>query len=476
MDRALNDFRGKSDGKAYAHFGKRCTLKDDWVWDYVTNPKNIASHKFFPFISFEKDYTKYSNREKSLKEKTRLLCYATHLDRCIYQYYSFFLNDLYNRRVNLDGISNVAVAYRTDLHKNNINFAKSAFDFIKSHDSCCIMVGDFKSFFDSLDHRYLKNRLCDVLGVDKLPDDWYAVYKSITKYAESRIEDVAAFIGKSGSYAGYKDINKLSRLMSINDFHKFKKCSFPNLRKSDDDKNALHPAVEKNKKGYGIPQGSSISAVFANVYMLEFDKNIHDYIQKYDGFYMRYCDDFIIIFPETGKDYFLQRYTEIMKYIEGVQSLILEVNKTQVYEYRNQSIMNCNLYITDEEEAQIKKRIDYLGFSFDGKKISIRDKTLSKYYYRMYRKVKAARYWSIKKKRIQTKSLYNLYSAHRNKDILSPKGCRGDQKNKHIRDKGNFLTYVRRSEKEFGKKESINQGTYRHMTKIKRAIDTWKND
>ena len=38
MDRELNDFREKSDGKAYAHFGKRCTLKDDWVWDYVTNP------------------------------------------------------------------------------------------------------------------------------------------------------------------------------------------------------------------------------------------------------------------------------------------------------------------------------------------------------------------------------------------------------------------------------------------------------
>lgn len=90
MGKALDDFRGKIDGKAYAHFGKRCTLKDDWVWDYVTNPKNIASHKFFPFISFEKDYTKYSNREKILKEKTRLLCYATHLDRCIYQYYSLF--------------------------------------------------------------------------------------------------------------------------------------------------------------------------------------------------------------------------------------------------------------------------------------------------------------------------------------------------------------------------------------------------
>lgn len=473
MDRELNDFREKSDGKAYAHFGKRCTLKDDWVWDYVTNPKNIASHKFFPFISFEKDYTKYNNREKKLKDKTRQLCYATHLDRCIYQYYSFLLNGLYNRRVKMDGITNVAVAYRTDLHKNNIHFAKSAFDFIKSHNPCCIMVGDFKSFFDSLDHRYLKDRLCDLLGVNKLSDDWYAVYKSITKYAESRMEDVIKFVGESSSY---KDINKLPRLMDMKNFHRFKKYSFQNLRKSDNDNNSFHPAVEKNRKGYGIPQGSSISAIFANVYMLEFDKNIHDYIQRYDGFYMRYCDDFIIIFPEIGKDYFLQRYTAIMKYIEEVKGLILEVNKTQVYEYKNQSIMNCNIYITGEKAVQIKKRIDYLGFSFDGKKISIRDKTLSKYYYRMYRKVKAARYWSIKKKRIQTKSLYNLYSAHRNKNILSMEGCERDKIDKHIRDKGNFLTYVRRSENEFGKKESINQGTHRHMTKIKRAIDNWKND
>lgn len=146
MDKGLNALRKKSDGKAYAHFGKRCTLKDDWVWNYVTNMENIALHKFFPFISFEKDYTKYNSQEKKLKEKTRILCYATHLDRCIYQYYSFLLNDLYNKRIRLDGTSEVAVAYRTDLHKNNICFAKAAFDFIKSHDSCCIMVGDFKSF------------------------------------------------------------------------------------------------------------------------------------------------------------------------------------------------------------------------------------------------------------------------------------------------------------------------------------------
>lgn len=474
MDLVLDDLRKKSDGKSYAHFGKRCTLKDDWVWAYVTDSKNIASHKFFPFISFEKDYTKYNSREKKPKEKTRLLCYATHLDRCIYQYYSYLLSDLYNKRVRLDGTSSAAVAYRTDLKKSNIHFSKSAFDFIKKHDSCCIIVGDFKSFFDSLDHKYLKKRLCDLLGLNELPNDWYAVYKSVTKYAESRIEDIAKFIGKLTSHRGYKDINKLYRLMSMEEFHRFKKCNFPNLRKSDDDKNSYHPAVKRNKKCYGIPQGSSISAVFANVYMLDFDKKICDYIRACNGFYMRYCDDFIIILPGVGKDYFLHKYTIIKSYIEEVPGLILEVNKTQVYEYQSQNIVNCNSYISDGEETATKNRIDYLGFSFDGKKISIRDKTLSKYYYRMYRKVRAARYWSLKKKRIQTKSLYNLYSEHRNKDKFQLKS-KENKKDKYGKDKGNFLTYVQRAEKEFGKKESVNQGTYRHMTKIKRAVDEWKN-
>ena len=30
---------------------------------------------------------------------------------------------------------------------------------------CYIVVGDFKNFFDSLDHNYLKERLCDLLDV-----------------------------------------------------------------------------------------------------------------------------------------------------------------------------------------------------------------------------------------------------------------------------------------------------------------------
>ena len=45
-------------------------------------------------------------------------------------------------------ISNVAVAYRTDLGKSNIQFAKEAFDHIRQMCSCYVMIGDFTDFFD----------------------------------------------------------------------------------------------------------------------------------------------------------------------------------------------------------------------------------------------------------------------------------------------------------------------------------------
>ena len=48
--------------------------------------------------------------------------------------------------------------------------------------------------------------------------------------------------------------------------------------------------------------------------------------------------------------------------------------------------------------------MEYLGFAFDGIDITIRDKTTSKYYYRMYRKVD-----DIKKQEVKTKKRIPKY-------------------------------------------------------------------
>ena len=103
---------------------------------------------------------KINTPKKGKKEKIRDICYSAHIDRCIYQYYSFLLNSLYNERVALDGFSAAAVAYRTDLHENNIHFSKRAFDFIKTNAPVYVMIGDFTGFFDNLDHTYLKKQWC----------------------------------------------------------------------------------------------------------------------------------------------------------------------------------------------------------------------------------------------------------------------------------------------------------------------------
>ena len=77
--------------------------------------------------------------------------YSAHIDRYIYSYYGYLINEKYNQMAIKEGINDVAIAYRTNLGLNNINFAKRAIDKIRESENCYIIVGDFTSFFDNLD-------------------------------------------------------------------------------------------------------------------------------------------------------------------------------------------------------------------------------------------------------------------------------------------------------------------------------------
>lgn len=493
----LNEWKKQNSTPAgYAHFDKKTGL--DTVWEYITNPNKVKSHGFFPFIKYDQIFYKVSNNNGiiKVKGKVRPICYSAHMDRCIYQYYSYMLNEKYNEYIKNEGISDCVVAYRTDLHKNNIHFAKQAFDFIRQGE-CDIIIGDFKGFFDNLDHNYLKFKMCDVLDEKFLKPDWYTVYKNITKYStwdlldilklnnlisDNDITEIKDAHNQAIKYGNTRLSRKLLRILD----QKTHILNGHNLKnyKARSEKLALTKAefktnkkeyLQRNTNSYGIPQGSSISAVLSNVYMIDFDKKINTFIKKLNGLYLRYSDDFIIVVPKN----LMFTITEIQSYLNGVvletEKLTLESNKTQMYSFTSDKTI---LNIKDTTNIH-KSQIDYLGFIFDGNQVTIRPKTISKYYYRMYRKLNTiVKCQGITKKGtiISYAELYNSYTQKgrngRYDRSKLPKKVIIKNKNNPYKS-GNFLSYVYRADSIFnsetnGIKEPITQSTKQHMLKIRK--------
>lgn len=411
----------------YAHFDRRKSMKE--MLPHVQNPNYIRRHAFFPLIHFTDIRRRYGK-----KAKEREIFYSSHCDRHIYQYYAYLLNQAYDRYVQQKEIDNCVIAYRDNLaRKSNIHFAKTAFDFIKSQRECFVIVGDFHHFFESLDHRYLKERMKDVLGVHALSDDWYHIYRSIIQYSYVELDWLLQQNGFSRSPAGIRKLNRLETVLSVEKLHESK------------------DNIKLPEKKVGIPQGTAISAVFANVYMICADIALQRFVSEYEGLYMRYSDDFIIVLPEDSEDTFRERVVSVFDIIHQVPNLELQLEKTQLFHYINQKIISCNT-LHAESVPNGHNYLDYLGFAFDGQSVKLRAKTTSKYYYRMRHKARTVYRRRKKHKRTGTKELYRLYSSFGEHDGI-----------------GNFLTYLRRAEDIF-KDENISDIRKRHKYKIKRIL------
>lgn len=182
--------------KGYTHLDIRKNPNKYYL--KVKNSKWIKSHGFYPFIHFQIKFEKYienkENNSKAIKEKVRDIYYSSHIDRYIYQYYADILNTKYNVYAKNNGINKVSTAYRKGWKsKCNIHFAKEVFEFIRKTKQSIIIVGDYTSFFDNLDHRYLKEKISTVLGVSNLSDEQYKVFKSITKFSYIELKDIESY-------------------------------------------------------------------------------------------------------------------------------------------------------------------------------------------------------------------------------------------------------------------------------------------
>lgn len=321
----VNIYNIKNNGKRkYAHFDKRLGLKE--AYKYISDPENIAKHNFYPFIYYEKKMYKF-NKEKGIKEKIRPICYASHIDRCIYQYYSYILNNMYNKNADKLNIDKCAIAYRDNKRKSNIHFAREVFDFIKTNQNAYIIVGDFKGFFDNLDHKYLKEQICKLMNVKILPNDMYAIYKSMTKFSKCRLEDILIVNGLSARYKDIKELNSHDTVMNLETFKSFKKDH-----------------IIKNKDTVGIPQGSSLSGIFSNIYMMDFDYKMKKLTDEYNGLYRRYSDDFILVISCENIEKFKRFYEKVINIINNMIGVSIEKDKTKAYFYCNKIIKKYYQY------------------------------------------------------------------------------------------------------------------------------------
>ena len=410
----------------YAHFDCKVAIKD--VIEDVSDPGYITKHAFKPFLHFTTEMIKYS-KTRGRYSKTRSLYKASHLDACVYQYYAHQLNELYNKVAKQRKLNNVSIAYRTQSHKSNIHFAKEAFDFIRANPNCTIIISDFTNFFDTLDHAYLKRQLCALLESKHLPDDFYKVFKSITNYAFVEERELLEFMEKEGITASSK------LLMPMSELRKHREL------------------IKKNDNNFGIPQGSSISAVLSNVYMMDFDVACSCLLKTYGGLYMRYSDDSIFVFPNTAPAQAKSLFDSILKMVEMIPNLQLSAQKTKIFHFQRNTIQNLGREIGNDDQ---KNFIDYLGFTFDGRRVQIRGKTISKYYYRAYKKIDTIKSQNADPSRIKKAGTHNLY------EIYSAKGTKSSQRR--------FLNYIQRCERVWGKEERLARILYTHYGKIKRRL------
>lgn len=502
--------------KRYPHIGFPLKSKDRclWIEEYITSPDEIQKHAFLPFIhktskkrKFRKQYSedtgkviKDTKAKKALRKssvKDRELYYASHLDSLIYGYYSEILSKNYEDKIKEYDLEEVVLAYRSipikpekpkGPNKCNIDFANDTFNYIRNYpDKEFIAVAlDIKGFFDELDHKILRDVWLQLLQTkentfQKLPPDHFNVYKNITRFAYVDIVDLfkefqnKIFIQKRDASGKLlpKKRSKVSKIKFLKNQDAVAFCTKKEFYKKKNKlvRNTKLITKGENKglpKKFGIPQGSPISSVLANAYLLNFDRTINDFIKK-EGTYRRYSDDMVVVCPLGKKDEIINL---VMSEIKKVK-LEIQESKTQIFHFtRKNGILSCGQEF--KNGINENKNLIYLGFEFDGETTLVRSASISAFYRKMKKTVKRSKHYAKKGKnkgqifkgRILKKFSYK--GADRKRKWEWDDSIKGFVKSDSY-DWGNFLSYSNKAAKTMTKNK-IKKQTKKSWNKVVREI------
>lgn len=244
------------------------------------NPTFVERHSWSPLISYVKRQKRYKPKLKKTVFKDRPIMFASHRDACILARYAADLSERLDEAYAKQGLHDSVLAYRK-LGKSNYEFAARALDFARETAPCVILCFDVTGFFDNLDHKILKQRLAGLVGVTELPRDWYAVFKTVTKYRHVRRTDLAVHpvIGPRSKSRAQRPVATIAEV----------------LREGI----SIHAS---GTPGKGIPQGTPISAALSNVYMWDVDCVMQTTCAVVGALYQRYSDDILIVCPVTAEE------------------------------------------------------------------------------------------------------------------------------------------------------------------------------
>ena len=505
--------------RGYLHITRQVDVHDssEKVLSKVCNKNYVAKYAFFPLIHSSIDERRYKRNpinnehchsyqdENGISQKhikKRPLHYATHMDALIFGYYANILQTEYEKELakNQD-LSDCILAYRRikipndkkEKCKSTIHFANEVFSEIQKRgqdDDCMVLTFDIKSFFSSINHNQLKEVWAKIINEDKLPNDHYNVFKATTRFSYILLDDLRINQKRGGRKAGF-DEKKLAQIRNKEGFNAFFESPEEFRNKIKNKEIRLHRFPFRNEIDnlpMGIPQGLPISAVLANLYLLEFDKKVFQKVSiELGGYYRRYSDDMVVVCNKSNFE-FLKLFVE-----NTIKESLVKISKdkTEVFLFKNmtlgkQSPRLTSIKLTDDR-CLIEVPFTYLGFEFYGNQTLIKSANLAKFYRRMISTVKRKSKLALKiaekegkQPVIFKKRLYKLYidaNLNKTKIIIRRKtfikNNVGSYRIKSVENKkdfrSNYLSYIKRASK-IMEEEAIQKQLKKHKRLFNEAL------
>lgn len=375
FDPAIDDFVPKE--RKYIHFD--LPLSKEQQREVDVSPEALATHSFWPLLGFtskERRVKKEQGKPPKFTLKERDIRFGSHNDAAILSKYSRELASLYERTLKERNLGGLVLAYRSGIG-NNVSQAKSLFDEIKERASCTFLGLDIMGFFDHIRHDVLRDQLSEVFGDEHLNTHDYKVFRYMTRFCWVEKEAV------SKALKGKKTV-------------KGRLCTPKEFRTEVRPKKLLRA----NEEEFGIPQGTPLSGLYANISMLDFDSSIRDFCDTIGASYRRYSDDLAFVLPPNVKlDEFIGEIEDNLKAI----GLSISKKKTE-----------CAVFSKIGNAQESEGRCQYLGFTYDGDAIRIRESSLQRYYKKMRRgihaKLMAAKSKDVARENVYRRQLLKRYT------------------------------------------------------------------